>query len=171
MISTFVFHFYWVGEEWFKASTITKILLQFFLFTICCTQNSFVNVFQFGLDRLWVSSWEFIHDIFQSKVSIFVFDEVNAIESTSVAVLGMNSNCVELVLRSVGNQHVSEATVIRFRCSSERIEKFGGSFLWEIKCVPSRSQESVLTTKFWARLYTRAGSWSAQHTVAGRSLR
>ena len=32
---------------------------------------------------------------------------MNAIESTGVAVLGLNSNCVELVLRSVGNQHVS----------------------------------------------------------------
>ena len=61
--------------------------------------NSFVNVFQFGFDRLWVSSGEFIHDIFQSKVSISVFDEMNAIESTGVAVLGLNSNCVELVLR------------------------------------------------------------------------
>ena len=39
------------------------------------------------------------------------------------------------------------------------------------QCVPSRSQESVLTTKLWARFSTRAGSWSAQHTVAGRSLR
>ena len=91
-----------------------------------------MNVFQFGLDRLWVSSGEFIHDIFQSKVSISVFDEVNA----GVAVLGMNSNCVELVLLSVGDQHVSEATVIRFRCSSERIKKFGGSFFWEMKCHP-----------------------------------
>jgi hypothetical protein len=54
---------YWVGEEWLKAWTITKILIQIFLFTICCTQNSFVNVFQFGFDRLWVSSGEFIHII------------------------------------------------------------------------------------------------------------
>jgi hypothetical protein len=76
-------------------------------------------VFQFGFDRLWVSSGEFIHDIFQSKVPISVFDEMNAIESTGVAVLALNSNCVELVLRSVGDQHVSEATMIRFRCSSE----------------------------------------------------
>ena len=103
---------------------------------ICCTQNSFVNDCQFGFDRLWVSSGEFIHDIFQSKVPISVFDEVNAIESTGVDVLGLNSNCVELVLRSVGDQHVSEATVIRFRCSSEWIEKFGGSFFWEMKCHP-----------------------------------
>ena len=58
-------------------------LNQFFLFTIycCCTQNSFVNVFQFVLDRLWVSIGEFIHDI-QRKVPISVFDEVNTIEST-----------------------------------------------------------------------------------------
>ena len=99
--------------------------------------NSFVNVFQFGFDRLWVSSREFIHDIFQSKVPISVFDEVNAIlKTTGVAVLGLNSNCVELVLRSVGDQHVSEATVIRFRCSSERIEKFGEFFFWEMKCHP-----------------------------------
>jgi hypothetical protein len=64
--------------------------------------------------------------------------------------------------------------VIRFRCSSEWIEKFGGSFFWEMKChqcVPLWSQEFVLTTKLWARFSTRAGSWSAQHTVAGRSLK
>ena len=85
---------------------------------------------------VWVSSGEFIHNIFQSKVPISVFDEVDAIKSTGVAVLGLNSNCVELVLRSVGDQHASEATVICFRCSSERIEKFGGSFFWELKCHP-----------------------------------
>jgi hypothetical protein len=46
--------------------------------------------------------------------------EVNAIlKSTGVTVLGLNSNCVELVLRSVGDQYVSEATVIHFRCSFE----------------------------------------------------
>jgi hypothetical protein len=83
-----------------------------------------------------VSSREFIDDIFQSKVSISVFDELNAIESTGVAVLGLHSNCFELAFRSVGDQHVSEATVIRFRCSSERIEKFGGSLFWEMKCHP-----------------------------------
>jgi hypothetical protein len=59
-----------------------------------------------------------------------------AIESTGVAVLGLNSNCVELVLLFVGDQHVSEMLVIRFRCSSERIEKFGRSFFWEMKCHP-----------------------------------
>jgi hypothetical protein len=40
--------------------------------------NSFVNVFQFGFDRLWVLSGEFIHDIFQSKVPVSVFDEVKS---------------------------------------------------------------------------------------------
>ena len=64
---------------------------------------------------------------------------MNAIESTGVAVLGLNSNCVELVLRSVGDQHVSEVTVIRFRCSSERIKKFGGSFFLGNKMPPSVS--------------------------------
>ena len=113
-------------------------LIQFFLFTIycCCTQNSFVNVFQIGLNCLWVSSGEFIHDILQSKVPISVFDEMNAIESTGVAVLGLNSNCIELVLRSVGDQHASDARMRRFRCSSERIEQFGGSFFWEMKYHP-----------------------------------
>jgi short subunit fatty acids transporter len=47
-----------------------------------------------------------------SHPPISVFDEVNAIEFTGVAVLGLTSNCVELVLRSVGDQHVSEATVL-----------------------------------------------------------
>jgi hypothetical protein len=55
------------------------------------------------------------NDIFQSKVPISVFDEVNAIESTGVGVLGLNSYCVELVLRSVGDQHVSEATISNCR--------------------------------------------------------
>ena len=58
------------------------------------------------------------------------------LESTRVAVLGLKSNCVELVLRSAGDQHLSEAMVIRFWCSSERIETFGGSFFWEMKCRP-----------------------------------
>ena len=61
---------------------------------------------------------------------------MNAIESTGVAVVWLNSNCVELVLWFVGDQHASEATVIRFRCSSERVEKFCGSFFWEMKYHP-----------------------------------
>jgi len=87
--------------------------------------------------------------------------------------LGLNSNCIELALRSVGDQHASEARVIRFWCSSERIEKFGGFFLGN-EIPPSVSlldHKSVLTTKLWARFCTRAGSWSAQHTIAGRPLR
>jgi hypothetical protein len=44
---------------------------------------------------VWVSIGEFIHDILQSKVPISVFDEVNAMESTGVAVLGLNSNYIE----------------------------------------------------------------------------
>ena len=142
----------------FSLFFLLSFLIQFFSFTIycCCTQHSFINVLKFGLD----------HDILQSKVPISVFD-------AGVAVLGLNSNCIELVLRSVGDQQASEARVIRFRCSSDRIEKFGGSFFWEMKCHPvlSRSQESVLTTKLWSRFCTRTGSWSAQHTIAGRSLR
>jgi hypothetical protein len=100
---------------------ISIFFIHYMLYT-----NSFVNVFHFGLDRLWVSSGEFIHDIFQSKVPISAFDEVNVIESTCVAFFVLNSNCVELVLRSVGDQHVSEATVIRFRYSSERIKNSAG---------------------------------------------
>ena len=61
---------------------------------------------------------------------------MNALGSKGVAVIGLNSNCVEFVLRSDGDQYVSEATVIRFRCSSEGIEKFGGFFFWEMKCHP-----------------------------------
>jgi hypothetical protein len=43
----------------------------------------------------------------------------------------------KLVLQSVGDQHISEVTVIRFRCSSARIEKFGEFFFWEMKCHPA----------------------------------
>jgi hypothetical protein len=72
---------------------------------------SFVSVFQFGFDRLWVSSGEFIHDIFQSKVPISVFDEVNAIESTGVAVLGLNLYCGPLATSTFlkRRRHVSDA--------------------------------------------------------------
>jgi hypothetical protein len=64
---------------------------------------------------------------------------MNAIESTGVAVLGLNSNCVELVLRSVGNQQVSEATVIRFRVLSARRCKreddgVEGTYGYELEC-------------------------------------
>jgi hypothetical protein len=40
------------------------------------------------------------------------------------------------LLRSGGNQQASEARVIRFWCSCDRIEKFAGSFFWEMKCHP-----------------------------------
>jgi hypothetical protein len=62
-------------------NSISILFIHYMLYT-----NSFVNVFQFGFDSLWVSSGEFIHDIFQSKVPISVFDEVNTIEKLNKTV-------------------------------------------------------------------------------------
>jgi hypothetical protein len=70
-----------------------------------------------------------VESTYDYELDLSVFDEMNALGSKGVAVIGLNSNCVELVLRSDCDQYVSEATVIRFRCSSEGIEKFGGNSL------------------------------------------
>jgi hypothetical protein len=39
--------------------------------------------------------------------------------------------------------------VIRFRCSSERIDKFGGSFFWEMKCHPVCPFSIILCTPIY----------------------
>jgi hypothetical protein len=53
------------------------------------------------------------------------FEVVQAIQSASV--VGLDSRRAIIVLRSVDDQDVGETAVIRFRCLSQRIEKFGGS--------------------------------------------
>jgi hypothetical protein len=94
--------------------------------------------------------------------------------STGVDVLGLNSNCVEIVLRCVGDHHVFEATVIRFRCWSIRIEKIGGSFFWEMKCHPvcpfSIARVRVDDETLGSVLYS-GGELVGAAYVAGRSLR
>ena len=55
------------------------------------------------------------------------FELVQAIQSASVDVVGLDSRRAVVVLRSVDDQDVGEMAVLRFRCISQRIEKFGGS--------------------------------------------
>jgi hypothetical protein len=54
------------------------------------------------------------------------FDVVQAIQSAGVSVVGFDLKRTVVVLRSVDNQDAGETAVIRFRCVSQRIEKFGG---------------------------------------------
>ena len=52
------------------------------------------------------------------------FEVVQAMQSAGVGVVGLDLSRTVVVLRSVD---VGETAVIRFRCVSQRIEKFGGS--------------------------------------------
>ena len=58
------------------------------------------------------------------------FEIVQAIQCASVGVVGLNLRRTVVVLRSVD---VSETVVIRFRCASQRIDKFGGSYEGKVK--------------------------------------
>ena len=55
------------------------------------------------------------------------FEVVQAIQPAGVDAVGLDSRRTVVVLRSVDDQDVGETVVIRFRCVSQRIEKFGGS--------------------------------------------
>ena len=65
------------------------------------------------------------------------FEVVQAIQSASV--VGLDSRRAIIVLRSVDDQGVGETAVIRFRCLSQRIEKFGGSNEGRVKRNPMTS--------------------------------
>ena len=67
------------------------------------------------------------------------FEVVQAIQSEAVGVVGLDSRQTVVVLRSVDDQDVDEMAVIRFRCASQRIEKFGGSHERKVKCHPVTS--------------------------------
>jgi hypothetical protein len=67
------------------------------------------------------------------------FEVVQAIQSTGVGVVGLNSRRTVVVLRSVDHQDVGETAVIRFRCVSQRIEIFGGSHEKKVKRHPVTS--------------------------------
>ena len=66
------------------------------------------------------------------------FEVVQAIQSASVGVVGLDSRRTVVVL-SVDDQDVGETAVIRFRCVSQRIEKFGGSHERKVKRYPVTS--------------------------------
>jgi hypothetical protein len=96
------------------------------------------------------------------------FEVVQAIQSAGVVVVRLDSRRTVVVLRSVDDQDVGETAVIRFRCVSQRIEKFGGSHEGNMKrhpLLPPRSH--VLTMNVRGLTPTWAGNSSAQHTVAG----
>jgi hypothetical protein len=61
------------------------------------------------------------------------FEVVQAIQSAGVGVVRLDSRRTVVVLRSVDDQVEGETTVIRFRCASQRIEKFGGSHEGKVK--------------------------------------
>jgi hypothetical protein len=62
---------------------------------------------------------------------------VQTIQSAGVGVVGLDLKRTVVVLRSViDDQEVGETEVIRFRCVSQRIEKFGGSHEWKVKHHP-----------------------------------
>jgi hypothetical protein len=110
-------------------------------------------------------------------------------------VVGLDLRRTVVVLRFVDDQDVGETAVIRFWCASQRIKKFGGSHEGKVKRHPVTSamvarlridderagprslpiqtyKQSWIST---AATTTVTAAWvgnsSAQHTVAGRSLR
>ena len=67
------------------------------------------------------------------------FEVVQAIQAAGVGVVGLDLRRTVVVLRSVDDQDVGETAVIRFRCVSQRIEKFGGSHEGKVKRHPVTS--------------------------------
>ena len=68
-----------------------------------------------------------------------LFEVVQAMQSAGVGVVGLDLRRTVVVFRSVDDQEVGETAMIRFRCISERIEKFGGSDLGKVKRHPVTS--------------------------------
>ena len=56
-----------------------------------------------------------------------LFKVLQAIQSAGVEVVGLDLKRTEVVLWSVDDQDDGETAMIRFRCVSRLIEKFGGS--------------------------------------------
>ena len=67
------------------------------------------------------------------------FELVQAIQSTGVGVVGLESTRTVVVFRSVDDQDVGERAVIRLRCVSQRIGKFRGSHVAKVKRHPVTS--------------------------------
>ena len=124
--------------------------------------------------------------------SMPLFKVVQAIQSAGAGVVGLDLRRTVVVLRSVDDQDVGETAVIRFRCVSQRIEKFGGSHEGKVKRHPVTSATVVRVRidderagpppspiqtymQSWISTATAAatawaGNLSAQHTVAGSIL-
>ena len=64
------------------------------------------------------------------------FEVVQAMQSAGAGVVGLDLRRTVVVLRFVD---VGETAVIRFRCVSQRIDKFGGSHEGKVKCHPVTS--------------------------------
>ena len=67
------------------------------------------------------------------------FEVLQAIQSAGVGVVGLDLRRTVVVLRFVDDQDVGETAVTRFRCASQRIEKFGGSHEGKLKRHPVTS--------------------------------
>ena len=70
---------------------------------------------------------------FCPRSSMSPFEVVQAIQSAGVGVVWLDSRQTVVVLRFVD---VGETAVIRFRCASQRIDKFGGSREGKVKHHP-----------------------------------
>jgi hypothetical protein len=67
------------------------------------------------------------------------FAVVHAIQSAGVGIVGLDLRRTVVLLWSIDNQDVGETAVIRFRCASQRIQKFGGSHKGKVKRHPVTS--------------------------------
>ena len=85
---------------------------------------------RFLLNQRWKSLSLYVR---QLHSSMSPFEIVQAIQSAGVGVGGLDLRRTVVVLRSVDEQEVGETAVIRFRCVSKRIEKFGGSHEGNVK--------------------------------------
>ena len=61
------------------------------------------------------------------------FEVVQAIQFAGVGVVGLDLRQTVVVLRSVDDEDVGETAVIRFRCVSQRIKKFGSTHEGKVK--------------------------------------
>jgi hypothetical protein len=69
------------------------------------------------------------------RSSMSPFEVVEAIQSACVGVVVLDSRRTVVVLRSVDDQDDGETAVIRFRCVSQRIEKFTIELYLVVHCL------------------------------------
>jgi hypothetical protein len=83
--------------------------------------------YNFVLVSFYINGGKVFHYVRELHSSMSPFEVVQAIQSACVVVVGLDLRRTVVVLRSVDDQHVGETVVIRFRCVSQRIEKFDES--------------------------------------------